>query len=129
MGPTGLRRAAWLLGAGRAALGVAVLAAPVEVTGRWLGAENAALPAVQDLARGLGARDLALGLGVLWTLDDRRLGPRMQAAAAFSDLVDVAATVIARRHLPRVGVLGTAAVAGAAAAAGFHISNRLARAQ
>ncbi len=56
------RRCAWLLAAGRAALGVAVLAAPEQVTARWLGQDNAELPVVGDLARSLGARDLALGL-------------------------------------------------------------------
>ena len=59
MGP---RRGAWLIAAGRAALGAAVLAAPEAVTARWLGEENAARPACADLARSLGARDVALGV-------------------------------------------------------------------
>jgi hypothetical protein len=57
----GPRRAATLLAAGRAALGVAVLVAPEAVTARWLGA-HASHPAVRYLARSLGARDLALGI-------------------------------------------------------------------
>jgi hypothetical protein len=47
----GPRRATLLLAVGRIVLGAAVLAAPEKVTSRWLGADNAALPAVVDLAR------------------------------------------------------------------------------
>jgi hypothetical protein len=122
------RRAAWLLGAGRAALGVVVLAAPEQVTSRWLGDANAELPVVADLARSLGARDLALGVAVLQTLDEPVLGPRVQALCAAVDCADVLATIIARSALPLKGVLGTVAVAGAAAGAGFYCSHRLAQA-
>lgn len=120
------RRGAWLLAAGRALLGVVVLAAPEKVTERWLGEDNARLPVVGDLARSLGARDLALGLATLASLDDPVLGPRVQAACAFVDGVDTVATVIARKALPRKGVIGTVFVAGAASAAGFYFSHRLA---
>jgi hypothetical protein len=44
------------------------------------------------------------------------------------DSVDVLATILARDALPRKGVLGTVVVAGAAAAAGFYFSHRLAHA-
>ena len=76
--------AARLLAGGRAALGAAVLAAPRAVTSRWLGEESASLPVVGDLARSLGARDLALGLATLAALKDPALGPRMHAPAARS---------------------------------------------
>jgi hypothetical protein len=122
--PATARRAVWLLAAGRAALGAAVLAAPQRVTSRWLGAENASLPVVGDLAISLGARDLALGLAVLQTLDDPRVGPRVQAAVAAVDAADMVGTVLARRHLPRAGAAGTIAVAGAAAAAGLVLARR-----
>jgi hypothetical protein len=122
------RRGAQLLAAGRAALGVAVLLAPEQVTSRWLGEANAELPVVGDLARSLGARDLALGLATLQTLDDPVIGPRVQALCAVVDSVDVLATVLARTSLPRKGVYGTVAIAGAAAAGGFYCSHRLAHA-
>jgi hypothetical protein len=125
---TTARRTAWLLAAGRAALGAAVLAAPERVTARWLGPENAALGVVGDLAISLGARDVALGLAVLQTLDDRRVGPRVQAACAFVDAADVVGTALARKHLPRTGVAGTIAVAGAASATGFYLAHRRAQA-
>jgi hypothetical protein len=122
------RRGAWLLAAGRAALGVAVLAMPEQVVSHWLGGEHAAKPVVLDLARSLGARDLALGVATLQTLDDAVIGPRVQALCAVVDGVDVLATIIARRELPRSGALGTVAIAGAAAAAGFYFSHKLAHA-
>jgi hypothetical protein len=123
------RRGALLLAAGRAALGVAVLIAPERVTARWLGEQNARLPVVGDLARSLGARDVALGIAALQTLDDPVGGPRIQAACAVVDTVDVLATVLARKALPRAGVLATVAVASAAAGAGFLLSHRLAHAE
>lgn len=122
------RRCVWLLAAGRAGLGVAVLASPERVVGRWLGAEHAAKPVVIDLARSLGARDIALGLATLQTLGDAVVGPRIQALCAVVDSVDVLATVAARRELPRDGALATVAVAGAAACAGFYLSHQIAHA-
>jgi hypothetical protein len=122
MGP---RRAASLLGIGRAALGAAILVAPEGVTSRWLG-DNAAHPAVRYLARSLGARDLALGVLALRTLHDARMASQVQAACAVADSVDALATVAARKHLPTVGAVGTIAVAGAAAAVGAYLSRALA---
>ena len=121
------RRGAFLLAAGRAALGAAVLVAPEQVTSRWLGEESSKLPVVVDLARSLGVRDLALGIATLKTLDDPA-GPLVQAACAVADSVDVLATVLARDALPRKGVYATVVVAGAAAVAGFYFSHRLAHA-
>lgn len=103
-----------------------MLAAPEQVTAGWLGPQDAKRPVVGDLARSLGARDLALAFAALQTLDDPVIGPRVQAACAVVDSVDVVATVIARSHLPRAGVVGTVAIAGAAAAAGFYFSHVLA---
>jgi hypothetical protein len=122
------RQGAGLLAAGRALLGLAVLASPEKVTAHWLGEENAQIPAVADLARGLGARDLGLGIATLQTLADPVVGPRVQALCAVADTADALATLIARRHLPRVGALTTVAVAGASAVAGFYFSHKLAHA-
>jgi hypothetical protein len=121
----GPRRAASLLAAGRAALGVAVLVAPEAVTSRWLG-EHASHPAVRYLARSLGVRDLALGILALRTLDDPRIAPQVHAACAVADSVDALATVAARSQLPAAGVIGTVAVAGGAAVAGVYLARELA---
>jgi hypothetical protein len=123
----GPRRAASLLAAGRAALGVAVLVAPEAVTSRWLGA-HASHPAVRYLARSLGARDLALGILALRTLDDPDIAPQVLAACALADSVDALATVAVRSQLPPAGAIGTVAVAGAAAAGGLYLARELANA-
>ncbi len=94
----------------------------------WLGKDNARLGGVKDLGRGLAARDIALGLAVLQTLDDPVLGPRIQLACAFADGVDALGTVLERESLPRLGVLGTVAIAGGSALAGLYFAHRLARA-
>jgi hypothetical protein len=120
------RRGAWLIAAGRVALGAAVLGAPERVTARWLGEDNAELPVVGDLARSLGARDLALGIVSLRTLDDPALGPRVQLLCALVDAADVLATVLARKSLPCKGLYGTVAIAGVAAGAGVYFSRKLA---
>ena len=122
------RRAMWVSAVGRIALGTAVLVAPERVVGHWLGKDNASSAAVQDLARGLGARDVALGFATLQTLGDNVVGPRVQAACAMADVVDTLATVLARKHLPRAGVIATVAIAGGTAVAGFYCSHRLANA-
>jgi hypothetical protein len=122
------RRGALLLAAGRAALGAGILAAPGKITGHWLGEANAELPVVGDLARSLAIRDLALGLITLQTLDDPVVGPRVQFLCACADSVDALATIIARKHLPRTGVIGTVAIAGASAGVGFYFAHRLAHA-
>ena len=115
-----------LLAAGRVVLGTAIMIAPERVSGRWLGEENAAHPVVADLARGLAARDIALGVAALATLGDPVAGGRVQAGCAAADSVDVIATLMAREHLPRMGVAGPALVAGACAAAGFYFAHVIA---
>jgi hypothetical protein len=122
------RRGAWLIAAGRAALGTAVLVAPERIMSHWLGAENARLGPVKDLGRGLAARDIAMGLAVLQTLDDPVVGPRIQLACALADGIDAIATVIERDSLPPIGVFGTAVIAGGTAVAGLYFSHRLAHA-
>ncbi len=120
------RRVVRLLAYGRAALGAAVLAAPEPVMTRWLGGENARHGGVKDLGRGLAARDIGLAVATLQTLDDPVIGPRVQAAVAFADATDAVSTLLERRSLPFVGVVGTAFVAGGAALAGLYLSHRIA---
>ena len=74
----------------------------------------------------LGARDLALGAGVTWALGGRKrdVKPWLYAAAA-ADLADFAGTLRYRAGLPSASVVGTAALAGAAAAAGLWLAGEL----
>jgi hypothetical protein len=95
---------------------------------RWLGEENARHGGVRDLGRGLAARDIALGLAVLQTLDDPVVGPRVQLACAFADGIDALATILERDSLQAAGVFGTVAIAGGTAIAGLYLAHRLAHA-
>jgi hypothetical protein len=115
------------LAAGRVALGLAALAWPALPARPWVGAAGDDL-AVRVFGRALGARDLALGLGALAALR----GPAGQpapagqpgpagswvAAGALSDGLDVVASLLAWRELPRHGRWLVVASAGGAALTG-----------
>src|SRR3954465_7670010 len=103
------------IGAGRAALGAALLLAPDLVTSRWLGDSR---EATSVLARGLGARDVVIGAGTLtgdrgWVL-----------AGVGAHLADLYASGTAS-GLPRGGRLGTVALAGGAALLGAWLATQL----
>jgi hypothetical protein len=119
------RLGARVLAGGRVVFGAALLVAPRQVGGSWLGKEYAERPAVRALARSIGIRDLVLGMIALHTVDHPDVGPRWLATCAVVDSVDLAATVAARSDLPKAGVAGTALVAGGAAAAGFYLARAL----
>jgi hypothetical protein len=120
-----IRRGATAVAAGRVALGVTALVWPAVPARPWVGAAADDL-AARVFGRALGARDLALGLGALAALQgpSAAAGPARAwfAAGALSDGLDVAASLLAWRELPRITrwlvavSAGGAAVAGAAAA-------------
>lgn len=113
------------MGAGRAALGLAIVVAPREVTGGWLGKENVENPLVAGLAMMLGGRDLALGLVQLQVAGDPITGSRVFAACALVDSIDTVATLLARRSMPREGAIVATAVAAASAAGCLYASRGL----
>jgi hypothetical protein len=114
------RAIAALIAAGRALLGLALLAAPRRAAQGWLGAE-AQRPAVVELLRGIGARDLVLGAGVLATLRDGADPVPWMAAAALADAADAAAALAVGDGIPPGGRWATVAIAGGAALAGAVI--------
>ncbi len=127
------RRAAWPARRRDAlALGVAVLGAPESVISRWLGEQqrpsSAAVqrPRPRSLA---SARHGARRARLAARSTTRVIGPRVQVAAcAVADAVDALATVaVERDSLPRVGAIGTVAVAGGAAVAGLYLARELGR--
>lgn len=110
--PTVARAAA----AARAAIGVALLAAPGPAGKRWLG-DVSERPGAQVAISGLGGRDLALGLGTYWALSGRRRTPRpWLIACAGADTADLVSTLRSREGLSTAAVIGTVAVAGGSAA-------------
>ena len=105
-----------------------MLAAPEQVTSHWLGDAHARhRPCATSRIRSARAISCSARSGCS-TLGDPRVGSQVLVACAVADSADALATVAARAQLPRVGVIGTVAVAGGAAVAGFYLSQRLAHA-
>jgi len=98
------RDVARLIAAGRIAIGAGLVLAPRLSTRPWIG-EDAGRPGAKVLARAMGARDLVIGAIALHTLGNAQVAPRWQKAGAAVDAVDLAATLAARRELPRGGVV------------------------
>jgi hypothetical protein len=106
------------LSLGRIALGATLIARPELATGRWVGRDGSR-PGGQVLARGLGARDAALGAGTLTAL--RGGGPTTPwiLGGLFSDATDLLATHTARERLPRGAAAMIYVLAGGALVAGL----------
>src|SRR4051812_19709264 len=99
--------------------GLALAAAPRQFAGLF------GLPRRSLLARGLGVRDIAIGLQLLEP--DRRSG---LAARAIADLLDFGLILRERRHRPDTvwnAARLAAALLSAGLASGLRISHRLAR--
>jgi len=107
-----MRILAGLISLGRFVFGVAFIAEPKLMERAWIG-KQARLPGAQLLARAVGARDLALGLGGLQAVgrDDGSARPWL-AAAALCDAVDFGATWTAGRGIPSQARTGVLAIAG-----------------
>jgi hypothetical protein len=112
-------------GLARLGIGAALLAAPAVLGRPWIGA-SADEPGGQVALRALGVRDALLGGMAIHVAgaQDPMVAARWSAAIAACDLVDGAATLAARRHLPeRAG--GVVALALGAAALGLGVAARL----
>jgi hypothetical protein len=101
-----------VVAAGRIGFGVALIVAPERVTSLWLGSD-AGRPGARVLTRGLGARDVALGVGAIAAADSQ-LQPWV-AGAIVADTADLVATVAAGKSLPLTGraLVGAFAAVGA----------------
>jgi hypothetical protein len=120
------RDAARAYGAGRVALGAAMLLAPRLIGRVWLGAP-ADTPAGATVVRALAAREVVLGGMALHTVDHPEVAPRWQRACAALDAVDLAATAAARPSLPPVGSALVMAMAAGGAATGAWLGQALSR--
>jgi hypothetical protein len=102
-------------GIGRVGLGAAAVLAPRLVTRMLLGKGHDA-PATRMFARMLGARDIALGLGVVFALNHETPVRGWLEAGSVADSGDFLAAVLASRHLARSAafVNGLASLGGAA---------------
>lgn len=101
MRPEDARRYARLLSWGRIALGVTALVAPRLPSLPWLGEAESRRSSVQLLARSLGARDVALGLGPVLALRHGAPARGWMEAGGLADAGDLVGTLVAWRTLPR----------------------------
>jgi len=118
------RQVVRILSALRVTIGATLLVAPGAAGRRWIG-EPARDPRVKAVLRGLGARDLALGLGALRALDQGAPARGWVQLAAVGDLADAASGLLAARRLGPVRALGTVLTAGAAGALGLAVADRV----
>jgi hypothetical protein len=105
----------------RLATGVVLMALPKLSARVWLGSDGAR-PAGRILTRALGAREVAIGSGVLLAM--RRDAPvrGWVEAGAFVDGVDFALMLGAGDRVPAASRWGVALAAGAGAAAGAAVA-------
>ena len=102
----------------RIAIGAVALLAPTVPLRPWVGRDFAWQPRAKLLARSLGARDLALGLGVLLALRHDAPVRGWVEGAGVADAGDCLATLLAFGKLPKSGRwLVLLSAAGAAATA------------
>jgi hypothetical protein len=100
--------------AGRVLIGTALTLAPGPAAAGWIGRDSSR-PGSQAMIRGLGARDLGLGLGVLYAASSGSSLRPWLAASALADAADFAATVIHGDKFPSTGRIGALAIAGGSA--------------
>ncbi|MDQ3879008.1 MAG: hypothetical protein M3290_11760 [Actinomycetota bacterium] len=115
------RELATLLSGTRFALGALLFLMPSRSAKLWSdegGDSSAAVVA----SRGMGARDMALGLGGLLALANDKPARGWIEAAAFSDLMDTVSTAMSFRRLPRGRALLMGATAAGAAMLGMQLA-------
>jgi hypothetical protein len=119
------RQLAYLVAWGRLGIGVTAAVAPTLMARPWIG-EVADSTGARLLARTMGGRDLALGLGTLRGLaqSDRAARPWV-ALGGLADGVDAVATIVAFRALPRRSRWGILALTIGAAAVSVRTASAL----
>jgi len=111
-----VRFATRCLAATRIGLGLALFLAPRRVAQGWIG-DDAGRAGAAAAVRGLGARDVALGVGMLAAMNDREDHTdlhRWIEAGIVADLADATATLLAGRDQRTRGLVVGLAASGAA---------------
>src|SRR5882724_6377728 len=103
---------------GRIAIGITALVAPSVPLRPWVGRDIAWQPRAKLLARSLGARDLALGIGVIMAVRHDAPVRGWVEGSGMADAGDILSTILAFGKLPKSGRwLVLASAAGAVAIA------------
>jgi hypothetical protein len=103
-----------MVAAGRIAVGTALAVAPTQAAAGWIG-RDASRPGARMMIRGFGARDLVLGLGVMYALSEGRALRPWLAASALADVADFSATLVEGDRFPAAGRAAALAIAGGSA--------------
>jgi hypothetical protein len=109
-----LRDVAKTNGLGRMALGAGLLFAPALAGRNWVG-DDADRPGAKVLASAMGARDVALGAGLLWALSRDEPAHAWLVGAAVADATDFAATLAAGSDIPQAARAAVLVLAGSSA--------------
>jgi hypothetical protein len=118
------RTLARLHSVGRVAIGAAAVAAPGMWARAWIG-DDGRRRSVGALAVGLGARDAAIGLGVVRAVGEGHGARPWLAAGVVGDAADLVATLRRRDELPAAAVVGVSLLAGGSIAAGAWLAREL----
>jgi len=118
------RERARYLALGRLGVGATMFLAP-KWTGRtWVG-RQADTSGAKTITRGFGARDAAIGLGLLMALEDGKGASRWLVAGALSDAGDTLSTLFSWSRLPRLARLTILAGAAGSCVLGAWLSTRV----
>ena len=118
------REMARLLGLVRVGLGAIAVLAPTKFMRLWIGQEAQPYPTNMVL-RGLGVRDVALGIGLLAALENDGEVRGWLEGAALSDLGDAVGTLASWKDLPGFRRLGLLALEVGSAAVGMQLAAAL----
>src|SRR5215213_5383875 len=105
----------------RIGVGAAFVLFPRLAGNMWIGPDAARRP-VKVLARAFGARDLAIGLGVVIALDRGTPVRGWIEAGAFSDTINTCASLLAGGSIPPGIRLSAIAIGAGSAAAGAKLA-------
>jgi hypothetical protein len=108
----------------RVAFGAVLFFMPAKTAKVW-SAQGAESPAAVVASRGMGGRDIALGLGALLAIGNDKPVRGWIEAAAFSDLLDAVSAALSFRKLPPVRALLMGASAAGAAMLGMQLAPEL----
>jgi hypothetical protein len=106
---------------GRQLVGAAFVLFPGLAGSAWIGSDARRRP-VKVLARAFGARDLALGLGVVIALDRGTPVRGWLEAGALSDVIDTAASLLAGNSIPPAIRWPCVALGAGSAALGAYLA-------
>jgi hypothetical protein len=105
----------------RCAAGAMMMMAPRRTARGWTGIDNDTVPTRMAM-RGLGARDLAIGMGTLFALSHGGPVRGWVEAGMLSDGADALNGLVAMPNAPKIRSIFWMVASGAAALAGYRIS-------